>query len=130
MDITIGATLTGGSSATLSPSGFQPGKSTFTAPGHSRLEPKIVEFTSSNPGPNATSGNAVARAGLKVSFTDRQVEEGCCTVNSGVVAFDIGFRWALSQPEAVVDDVIEYLQGLVFSPQFVAAMKNGVLPSA
>lgn len=129
MDITVGATLTGGSTVVLNPAGLQPGKSTYTAPGHSRLTPKVVSFTVSSITPTAKEPG-VARSGMQISLSGQQTEEGCCTVQKGLVAIDIGTRWHLNQPESLVDDAIELLQALVFKPEFAQAMKAGVLPSA
>ncbi|DAD50914.1 coat protein [ssRNA phage SRR5467091_9] len=128
MNVTIGASLTGGSSVALSPAGVTPGRSTYVAPGHTRLEPKTVEFYSSAPVTTAANPG-VARSGMKISLASRTSEEGCCTVQAGFVAFDIGFRWHLNQPESLVDDAIEYLQGLVFTAGFANAMKAGILPT-
>lgn len=129
MNVTIGATLTGGATAVLAPAGIMPGKSIFTAPTHSRLEPRTVEFTSAAPTASAKDPG-VARSGMKITLADRQVEEGCCTVATGLVAIDLGFRWHLNQPVELVDDAIALLQGLVFNTAFIAALKDGSLPSA
>lgn len=130
MNITIGATLTGGSSVALAPAGNQPGRSTFTSPTHSRLEPETVEFFSRNP-PNPTADKpGVATTGLKVSFASRTVEEGCCTVKAGAVIADLGIRWDMSQPTTVVDDVISYLRGIVYTTAFEDAVKKGILPAS
>jgi hypothetical protein len=128
MNVTIGASLTGGSTVVLSPAGLQPGRSVFVAPGHTRLEPKTVEFTSSAPVTTAQNPG-VARSGMKISLASRTEEEGCCTVQAGMVAIDLGLRWHLNQPESLVDDAIEYLQGLVFTAGFASALKAGILPS-
>lgn len=129
MNITIGATLTGGSTAVLSPAGNSGGKSTFVAPDHTRLTPETVEFTTSGGVPSGTNPG-VARTGVKISFSDRQVEEGCCTVQAGAVIVDLGVRWSLNQPDTLVDDVVSYLRGIVYTDAFVDAIKKGILPSS
>lgn len=129
MDITIGATLTGGESVTLTPAGVSPGKSILLAPGHTFLEPETIEFTSTPPR-TTNSSAGVARTGMKISFAARQTEEGCCTVQAGAVIADLGIRWSLNQSEDLVDDVIDYLRGLVYSTDFVSAVKKGVLPTS
>lgn len=128
MNITTGATLTGGATVALSPAGNMPGKSVFVGPNHTRLVPNTVEFTASGGVPSG-SNPGVARTSVKISFANRLTEEGCCTVKAGSAIVDLGVRWSLDQPEAVVDDVLEYLQGLVFSTAFIDAVKKGVLPS-
>jgi hypothetical protein len=57
------------------------------------------------------------------------MEEGCCTVKAGAVIVDVNFRWNLNQPEAVADDVIAWLKGLVYTTAFSDALKKGILPS-
>lgn len=130
MQIKVGATLTGGSDVTLSPAGYQPGHSTYTAPGHNRLEPETLDFYVRNPAKATAASPGTATTGVKISFANRMVEEGCCTVKAGTVVADLGIRWDLSQPETVVDDVISYLRGVVYSTAFVDAVKKGILPSA
>lgn len=83
---------------------------------------KTPVTTSKDPG--------VARSGLKIAFANRVEAEGCCTVIPGTVIVDVDFRWPLSQPETLVDDVIAYLKGLVWSTAFSDAIKKGVLPTA
>lgn len=127
MEVTIGATLTGGTAVTLHPAGLTPGRAVLAVTGSTRLVPKTVEFTSAAP-VSKPNDPGTARTGLKVSFANREVEEGCCTVSAGTVIMDLGIRWPLSQPEAVVDDVIAYLRGLVYTTEFVQAVKAGILP--
>lgn len=129
MNLLIGATQTGGSSVTYSPAGSQPGKSAFVTPDHTRLTPHTVEFTASGGTPSG-SDPGVARTGMKITFADRQVTEGCCTVQTGSVIVDLGVRWSLNQPDTLVDDVIDSLRGLVYTTEFENAVKKGVLPSA
>lgn len=127
-NVTIGATLTGGSAVSLSSAGMSPGKSVFTTPDHTRLTPETVEFTVSGGNPTA-SDPGVARTGMKISFASRTEEEGCCTVKAGAVIADLGIRWNLTQPGTVADDVIAYLRGLVYTTQFADAVKKGIIPA-
>lgn len=128
MNFTLGGTLTGGTSTTLTPAGLSSGgKASYTAPGHTRLEPQLVDFlvkqavvSKSEPG--------VARSGMKVAFANRVEAEGCCNVIPGTVICDVDIRWPLSQPETLVDDVIAYVRGLVWTTAFADAIKKGILP--
>lgn len=129
MLIKVGATLTGGSDVTLSPAGNQPGRSSYTAPGHSRLEPETLDFFIKNPTSKNPAAPGTATTGVKISFASREVEEGCCTVKSGAVVADVGIRWDLSQPATVVDDVIAYIRGVVYTTAFEDAVKKGILPT-
>lgn len=129
MNVTIGATLTGGSTAVLTPAGISPGKSTFVAPDHSILTPETVDFTFTAP-KTTPSDPGVSRTGMKVSFAARNDVEGCCTTQSGAVIVDLGVRWSLNQSDTLVDSVISYLRGLVYTTQFVDAVKKGVLPTS
>jgi hypothetical protein len=125
----LGGSQTGGSSTTLSFQNSTNGRATFTAPSHTRLTPQTIEFvTSTDKVSSADPG--VARAQLRITFADRQTaEEGCCTVKAGLVAMDINVRWHMSQPETLVDIVIDYLQALAFSAEFADMIKKGTLPS-
>jgi len=71
----------------------------------------------------------VARTGLKISFAKRDTPAGCCDPRVGAVILDLGVRWNLNQPESLVDDVIAYIRGLVYTTAFVDAVKKGVLPT-
>lgn len=126
MNIIENATLTGGTTVTLRPSGLSPGRSTYTGPGHTRLEPETVDFTVS--GSNSGS-NPTAKSGVKIVFADRQVEEGCCTVREGAVTIDLGVRYQMNQPESVVNAGIERLIAIVTSPSFPDMVKKGILPT-
>lgn len=127
MDITIGATLTGGTTVALVPAGVTAGKSTFVTPTHTRTTPQTVEMTIGG----ASSGdNPVARTGVKITYSDRSVGEGCCTVTEGAVIMDLGIRWNLNQPETQADKVIAMLRGVVYTTAFANAVKKGILPSA
>lgn len=129
VSVTTGATLSGGSTVVLSYAGNPVfGKASYTTSDHSRLAPRTVEFLQS-PAKTTQSDPGVARGGLKIAFGDRQTTEGCCTVNQGTVIIDVGVRWPLNQPESLVDAAIELLRGLVYTPEFVQAVKNGILPS-
>jgi hypothetical protein len=130
MLVKIGATLTGGSDVTLSPAGLSAGgKATYTTPDHTRLSPEVVDFLVTAP-TSSKNDPGVARSGLKISYASRSQEEGCCSVSLGTVIIDVGFRWPLGQPEAVVDDAIAMLKGLVYTAAFSDALKKGVLPTS
>lgn len=125
----VGGTLTGGANQTLSSGGIPtPGKAVFFTPTHSRLAVREVDFLTT-PAKTTATDPGVARGGLKITYGDRQSTEGCCTVQAGSVIVDVGVRWSLNQPESLVDDAISELQALVFTPAFIAAVKQGVLPT-
>lgn len=125
----VGGTLTGGTTEVLTYQGNPlVGKASFTAPGHSRLAPRVVDFHVTQAA--TTSKDAgVGRGGLKVTFGDRQVEEGCCTIQQGSVIIDLNVRWPLNQPETLLDAALDYLQSLVFTTAFTDAVKKGTLPN-
>jgi hypothetical protein len=125
-----GGTMTGGATVVLTPAGlYAGGKASYTTPDHTRLEPQVIDFLVTQAVAKGTDPG-VARSGLKIAFANREQAEGCCTVQPGTVIIDVGLRWPLAQPEAVVDGAIAYLQALVFSTAFVDALKKGVLPTA
>lgn len=125
----VGGTMTGGSTVALTLSGITPNKASFTAPSHTRLSPRTVDvfFT---PSETTAKDPGVARAGMKIYFADRTVEEGCCTVAAGSVIFDVSARWSLNQPETLVDDALEYLQSATFAAAFKDALVKGILPTS
>lgn len=126
MDIKLGATLTGGTTTTVAPSAFNGNRVTFTTPTHTRLQPQTIQFSVAQ----APLGgkDPVASAGMKIVFAERVTEEGCCTVREGAATADFGFRWNLSQSVDTVDDVLEYLRGLVFTTEFRDMIVKGILP--
>jgi hypothetical protein len=125
----VGGTMTGGSNVVLThQSNPLAGKASFYTPDNTRLTPRTVDFLTS-PAATTSKDPGVARGGLKITMGDRTTEEGCCTVQQGNVIIDVGVRWSLNQPEALVDDGIELLQALVFSTAFIDAVKKGNLPS-
>lgn len=126
MDVTIEATLTGGTSKHLTSAGYTPGKASFVLPDHTRLTPETVEFSV---GGSNTGANPVGRTGMKLTLIDRQVEDGCCSVHEGAVIVDLGLRWSLNQPEALADKAIAYLRGFVYTAEFAQMVKSGILPS-
>lgn len=128
MNVTIGATLTGGTSTALTLSGIGLGKSSYVTPDHAVLEPETVEFYSTPP-KTTNSDPGTARAGAKISLAKRSAEEGCCTVTAGAVIVDLGVRWNLSQPETLVDEAIAWLRGLVYTTEFENLVKKAVVPS-
>lgn len=133
MSLTIpnfGGTLTGGADQALAYMGSPvPGKVSFVTSEHTRLAARQVDFTSSQTR-TTTQDPGTARSGLKVTFSDRLIEEGCCTVQAGSVIIDLGVRWSLNQPESLADAAIAEVRALVFSPAFTALVKTGALPSA
>jgi len=129
LNVTTGATLSGGSVVALANRGTSSGgKVSFVTPTSTQLEPRIIDFLVKTPVTNGTDPG-VARAGLKIAFASRTEEEGCCTTKAGTVIVDLDIRWPLSQPSTVLDDVISYLRGLVYTQAFVDSIKLGILPS-
>jgi len=128
-NVTVGATLSGGTSTTLTNRGNSSGgKVSFATPTSTQLEPRIIDFLITPPVSNG-SDPGVARAGLKVAFASRTVVTGCCDPKVGSVIIDLNIRWPLSQPDTLVDSAISYIRGLVYTQAFVDSIKLGVLPT-
>lgn len=124
----VGGTLTGGASVNLAFAGMvNAQKASFVLPTHTRLSGRQVDVLST-PAATTAKDPGVARGGLKITMSDRQTEEGCCTVSQGSVIIDVGVRWSLNQPEALVDEAIENLRALVFTQAFMDSVKKGILP--
>lgn len=124
----VGGALTGGADVALTIAGNTGGKVTLLTPSSTRLKPQTLEMLTSM-SKSSASDPGVARAQARINFADRQVEDGCCSPHVGLVGFDVNFRWHLNQPVRLVDDALEYLQALVFSPAFKSMLINGTLPS-
>jgi hypothetical protein len=125
----LGGTMTGGSSTSLTiGTNNSAGRSSFITSSHTRLAPRTIEILTSAAKTTAADPG-VAKSQVRINFADRTAEEGCCTVQAGLVAFAIDARWHLNQPEALVDEAIDYLQSIVFTQEFRDALVKGVLPS-
>lgn len=125
----VGGTLTGGASQTFTYAGSPvAGKVSYVSPTHGRLTPRQLDLTMSQATTTQTDPG-VARSGAKITYGDRLVEEGCCSVSQGGVIIDLGLRWSLNQPSTLVDEAIEALQALVFNASFIDALKKGILPN-
>lgn len=120
----VGGSLTGGSTVVATPVLAGNGKGKYALPGHSRLTVRLLEITTSA---SAGGNNPVGTTGVKLTFGDRQVEEGCCTVKSGTHQVNLGVNYALEQSEAVLDDMIDTFRAFVFSTAFATAIKSGVV---
>lgn len=128
MDVNINATLTGGTTAVLTPAGIIAGKALYTAPLHSRIKPRTVEITSAGP-KGGPKDRKVARSGLRIIFADVvEAGSGCCDAKAGTVRIYVNMDWDLSQPESLVDSAVAHLRAIVYKNEFVAALKTGVLP--
>lgn len=127
--LTSGATLTGGTTVTLSPAGISPGRSSFVGPTHTRLAPVTVDLSVSQIG-TTPSNPGKAHSGCKIRFADRLVEEGCCTVKAGSVTVNVGIDWDLSQPETLKTNALAYLRGIVYTQWFDDMITKGILPSS
>lgn len=127
--IKIGATQTGGTDLVLTNTGDnKPGEVVLSPSTSTRLLPKVVKLFTNTPVTSGTNPGS-ARAGLRVILASRVTEEGCCTVTPGTLTIDLSVNWPLSQPESLVDEGIAQIRGLVFSPEFVALVKSGRLPT-
>lgn len=130
MNINNGATLSGGSSVTLTPAGITPGKSSYVGPLHTRLEAETVELFASTVLANSKSP-ASSRTGVKIRVTDvTAAAEGCCTTTVDEVIVDLGVRSSITAPDALIDRVVAHLRGLVYHADFVTALKKGILPQS
>lgn len=124
----VGGTTTGGASIALTSGGNSTGKrAVFYTPSHTRLAPREVDFLV-EAAKTSNTDPGVARAGVRIYFANRDVQEGCCTVQSGGVTLEVSARWSLNQPDSVVADALDYLRSAVFSQQFEDAIIKGILP--
>ena len=122
--------LTGGSLVTLTSQGSNASnKVSFALPGHTHLTPRTLEMLVTPP-KSSKDEPGVARSSLRLTRSTRIAEEGCCSAISGVTGADLNLRWNLNQPEAELDALIAAIRGAVWSPEFVAAIKTGMLPTS
>lgn len=126
-DLKVGATLTGGTTVTLTPAGNSPGKGVYAFPGHTRMVPQTAEMIVSTKGSKQAP---IAHTGVKLTLGDHTVTEGCCTVNQGTMRFDTGVQYEIgSVSEAAVDAGIAKYRAFVYTAEFVTAVKAGLLPA-
>lgn len=121
--------LTGGSAVTLTNAGGSASnKVSFALPGHSHLTPRVLDMLiqSAKPTPKEPG---VARATVRLTRSTRVAGAECCPATQGVVGADINLRWNLNQTEAELDALIAALRGVVWTPEFVTAIKSGLLPT-
>lgn len=124
----IGATLSGGTNVVAVNNGTSgEGSNTFALPTNTRLLPRTIKFFTNIPATTA-SNPGTARAGARMILGNRVSEEGCCTVTPGTVIVNVDVAWPLSQPAALVDEAIAELRALVYTDEFAALVKNGMLP--
>lgn len=129
MQLSIGATLTGGTAQTWTKQSTNGTKATFTSPSHTRLAPKTIELgVSGGDVLNAVPG--VARSTFKVAFAARETDEGCCSATPGNVIFDGALRWNLNQPETLAEDVLAVVRAFVYTDEFEDMVLKGLIPSA
>lgn len=124
MQLKIDPTVTGGTAVDLSPASASAGKLVWATPDHSRHEPRLITMTVSGA---FTPTNGVGRTGVKIDFRDSTVTEGCCDVTDSYAIADVGFRMTATASEALVDEAIDYLRAVIYTTEFVDAVKRGLL---
>lgn len=132
MNITTGATLSGGSTVALTPAGIQPGRSTFVGPNHTRSNIERVEFSSSQTLPNTKTGaKGQGRVGVRLQFSEAAgTGDGCCNAVQPGLVIDLGIRTDTLSSDTQVTRAIEYLRGVVYTTAFEDAIKKLVLPQS
>lgn len=131
MSITLltGATQSGGDSVVFNNNGRSAGNEvTLSKSGSSLLMPRDIKMRVTIPATTSTNPGTL-RAGVRLILGNRvEPEDGCCTVVAGTVIADINVSWPLSQPDMLVDELIEEIRGLVYTDAFVNLIKQGALP--
>jgi hypothetical protein len=130
MNFTSGATLSGGSSVTLTPTGIQPGKSTYVGPNHTRQTVETVGFTVSVQPANAKTGKlGTGRIGLTLRFTELpESEDPCCATTPQYVNVDMGITSSTGVSDTLVHRARDYLRGISFTTAFSDALDKLILP--
>lgn len=128
----VGGILSGGTTVVLIPThSGNANKVSLVGPTHTRAAPRRVDF-SVTPTTTPKKGQpAIARTNAQVYFGQTKVDETCCGGDSfGSIIFDVGSRWHMgSVTEATVDEAVQWLRSVVYTPEFVAALKKGILPA-
>lgn len=128
MDLTIGGTQTGGTLTTLTPAGGTGGRYSFVLPSHTVLNNRTVTFQVKRSGASKTSlGDNTAL--VDIAFANSTPEEGCCTIVTGGVYTNLKIVYGLTQPETVVDEVLDVLQGVAFATALRDMITKGILPT-
>lgn len=129
LTINIGGSFTGGTPTVLtSVGGSQPGQSLLQFPTSSRLTPRQLKLISNTPVTNRSNPGTV-RTSARFILGNRVESEGCCTVTAGTVIGEINVTWPLSQPDTLIDDLVDMMRAYVMTSAFVDQIKRGTLPA-
>lgn len=123
-----GATQTGGSDVVLVPAGYNPGKAVFHDPASIRLTPRTATFTTGVSGATANS-QGIARAGLRYVYSNKTMEEGCCTLQTGQAVIDIGMSWSMNQANSIPMAALADVRGIIYQQWFEDLWIKGILPA-
>lgn len=122
MSITIGGTQSGGVSTALTPAGQdQSGRYRFALPTHSALNQRLITVGVKTISPTKDNLGSVEET-VDLSFANAEPAEGCCTIATGGVYINLKVRRSMNQPESLVDDILDVLQGVAFA----TFLKDGV----
>lgn len=127
LTIKIGATTTGGTDLTFVDQGSgNANQRVYMDPTSTLQEPRLLKVTAITPKTTATNPGR-GKSELLFVFAKRTESEGCCSVKAGTVTFRLTVDWPLDQPVELVEDGIEWLQGISFSSYLSDLIKKGVV---
>lgn len=127
MSLTIGGTQSGGTAKTLSAAGQDSsGRHRFAFPEHTALSQRLI-VVGVKTQPVTKDSLGAQEASVDLILTESAAAEGCCDTVTGGVYINLKLRWSLNQPSTLVDDAIDYLQGVAFATFLDDAIKKGIV---
>lgn len=127
MSLTIGGSQSGGTAKTLTAAGQDAsGRYRFAFPEHTALSQRLI-VVGTKIQPVTKDSLGAQEATVDLILTDSAAAEGCCGTTTGGVYINLKLRWSLNQPSTLVDDAIDYLQGVAFATFLEDAIKKGLM---
>lgn len=127
MSITIGGTQTGGTSTALTPAGQdQSGRYRFALPTHTALNQRLITSGVKTQSPTKDSLGFVEET-VDLSFANAEAAEGCCGTTTGGVYVNLKIRRSLNMPDTLVDEALDVLQGIAYSPSTADGVNKGLV---
>lgn len=125
--LTIGGSQSGGTADTLIAAGQDSsGRVRFALSTHTALSQRLISIGVKT---QPVTEKSLGAQEVSVDFiaTEAEPSEGCCSIQSGGVYFNLKMRRAFNQPDALVDEVIDVLQGVAFAQFLSDALKKGIV---
>lgn len=127
MSITIGGTQSSGTSTALTPAGQdQSGRYRFALPTHTALNQRLITVGVKTQSPTKNDLGFVEET-IDLSFANAEVVEGSALNTLGGVYVNLKIRRSMNQPDSVVDEILDVLQGIAYSSATADGVNKGLV---